>query len=82
MNFMLEVDERSSYLNSNQISAAAPAGKNFRQDRVSDVTVSKCRCLNLHPSGPVFLLSTTIEKKKKIQPSKFLMQTINIWSRQ
>lgn len=44
-----------SYLNSDHISNAEPEGKNLRQDRTREVTVSKCRCLILHPSGPVFL---------------------------
>lgn len=45
----------STYLNSDHISTAEPGGKNFRQDRTREVVASKCRCLNLQPSGPVFL---------------------------
>lgn len=44
-----------NYPNSDHISEAEPGGKNLRQDRTREVTVSKCLCLNLHPSGPVFL---------------------------
>lgn len=46
---------KHTYLNSNHISRAEPGGKNLLQDRTREVIVSKCRCLSLHPSGPVFL---------------------------
>lgn len=44
-----------NYRNSDHISRADPGGKNLRQARTREVTISKCLCLNLHPSGPVFL---------------------------
>ena len=46
---------KHTYLNSDHISHADPGGKNLRHDRTREVIVSKCRCLNLQPSGPVFL---------------------------
>lgn len=48
-------EEGINYLNSDHISNAEPGGKNLRQDRTREVIVSKCRCLSLQPSGPVFL---------------------------
>lgn len=50
-----EGDLQSPYLNSDHISKAESDGKNLRQDRTREVRVSKCLCLSLHPSGPVFL---------------------------
>jgi hypothetical protein len=52
---ILITDKLNTYQNSFQISKAEPAGKNLRQDRTSEEIVWKCLCLNLHPSGPVFL---------------------------
>lgn len=49
----------TTHMNSDHISEAAPCGKNLLQERVREVTASKCLCLNLQPSGPGLL------KKKK-----------------
>lgn len=69
-------------MNSDHISDAAPCGKNLLQERVSEVTASKCRCLNLQPSGPGLLQRVKARKyfsmKKKTKTFKTKLAKISL----